>query len=79
MRHATSLWEFSTTRMLQQYTELLYLPAAGIEIVAPPGAGRHRGLAVPRRIALALVLHSHQPVGNFGWVIAEVFEKATRR
>ena len=38
MRHAmaSSLWEFSTTRMLQQYTELLYLPAAGIDIVPPP-------------------------------------------
>jgi starch phosphorylase len=29
---ATSLWAFSTTRMLQQYTELLYLPAAGVEV-----------------------------------------------
>ena len=29
-----------------------------------------------RRIALALVLHNHQPVGNFGWVFAEVYEKA---
>lgn len=29
-----------------------------------------------RRISLALVLHNHQPVGNFGWVIEEVFEKA---
>ncbi|MDL2335039.1 MAG: DUF1926 domain-containing protein [Chloroflexota bacterium] len=28
------------------------------------------------RISLALVLHNHQPVGNFGWVIGEVFEKA---
>ena len=38
--------------MLQQYTELLYLPAAGIEIVAPPtgrGAGRHRGRLTPCR------------------------------
>lgn len=36
MRHAmaTSLWQFSTTRMLQQYTEQLYLPAAGIDV--PP-------------------------------------------
>jgi starch phosphorylase len=34
---ATSLWAFSTTRMLQEYTEQLYLPAAGIEVptVAP--------------------------------------------
>ena len=29
---ASSLWQFSTTRMLQEYTEQLYLPAAGIEV-----------------------------------------------
>ena len=28
------------------------------------------------RIALALAIHNHQPVGNFGWVLAEVFEQA---
>ncbi len=28
---ASSLWQFSTTRMLEEYTEGLYLPAAGIE------------------------------------------------
>jgi hypothetical protein len=28
------------------------------------------------RISLALVMHNHQPVGNFGWVFEEVFEKA---
>ena len=28
------------------------------------------------RISLALVIHNHQPVGNFGWVIEDVFEKA---
>jgi starch phosphorylase len=33
---ATSLWDFSTTRMLQQYAEGLYLPAAGLEVAAPP-------------------------------------------
>ncbi len=32
---ATTLWRFSTTRMLQQYSQLLYLPAAGV-----PVAGR---------------------------------------
>jgi hypothetical protein len=31
---------------------------------------------VTARISLALALHNHQPVGNFGWVIAEVFEQA---
>ena len=29
-----------------------------------------------RRISLALAIHNHQPVGNFGWVFDEVFEKA---
>ena len=29
-----------------------------------------------RRISLALTIHDHQPVGNFGWVLAEVFERA---
>ena len=28
------------------------------------------------RISLALVLHNHQPVGNFGWVIEYVYERA---
>ena len=28
------------------------------------------------RISLALVFHNHQPVGNFGWVIEEVFGQA---
>jgi 4-alpha-glucanotransferase len=31
---------------------------------------------VPPRISLALVIHNHQPVGNFGWVIEHVFEQA---
>jgi 4-alpha-glucanotransferase len=31
---------------------------------------------VAPRISLALALHNHQPVGNFGWVFAEVFEQA---
>jgi glycogen phosphorylase len=29
---ATTLWRFSTTRMLQEYTEQLYLPAAGVDL-----------------------------------------------
>ena len=29
-----------------------------------------------RRISLALALHNHQPVGNFGWVIAESYDRA---
>jgi glycogen phosphorylase len=28
----STLWRFSTTRMLQEYTERLYLPAAGVEL-----------------------------------------------
>ncbi len=30
------------------------------------------------RISLALALHNHQPVGNFGWVFAEVYDQAYR-
>jgi starch phosphorylase len=29
---ASTLWQFSTTRMLHEYTERLYLPAAGIQV-----------------------------------------------
>jgi starch phosphorylase len=35
---ATTLWQFSTTRMLHEYTERLYLPAAGIEVDEKAGA-----------------------------------------
>jgi alpha-amylase len=28
------------------------------------------------RISLALAIHNHQPVGNFGWVFEEVYERA---
>jgi 4-alpha-glucanotransferase len=28
------------------------------------------------RISLALAIHNHQPVGNFGWVFAEVYDAA---
>ena len=28
------------------------------------------------RISLAMVFHNHQPVGNFGWVIAETYDRA---
>jgi starch phosphorylase len=31
----TSLWRFSTTRMLHEYTEGLYLPAAGVAVRRP--------------------------------------------
>ena len=34
---ATTLWQFSTTRMLHEYTERLYLPAAGIELKQEAG------------------------------------------
>jgi glycogen phosphorylase len=35
---ASNLWQFSTTRMLHEYTERLYLPAAGIETRQETGA-----------------------------------------
>jgi alpha-amylase len=31
---------------------------------------------VAPRISLALAIHNHQPVGNFGWVFAEIYEQA---
>jgi len=31
---------------------------------------------VAARIALSLTLHNHQPIGNFGWVIEEAYERA---
>ncbi len=31
---------------------------------------------MPRRISLALVFHNHQPVGNFGWVMEDVYRQA---
>ena len=31
---------------------------------------------MPARISLALVIHNHQPVGNFGWVFEDVFRQA---
>jgi len=31
---------------------------------------------LPPRISLALTFHNHQPVGNFGWVIEETYQRA---
>ena len=83
----STLWRFSTTRMLHEYVERLYLPAAGVPVpVEHARADRRprradRRLAgvppyVPTRISFALAIHNHQPVGNFGWVFAEVFDLA---
>jgi alpha-amylase/alpha-mannosidase (GH57 family) len=33
---------------------------------------------VTRRISLALAIHNHQPVGNFGWVFEDVYQHAYR-
>jgi len=35
---ATALWRFSTTRMLHEYTESLYLPAAGVAVLEAASA-----------------------------------------
>jgi glycogen phosphorylase len=35
---SSTIWQFSTTRMLHEYAERLYLPAAGIEVAADAGA-----------------------------------------
>jgi starch phosphorylase len=34
---ASTIWQFSTTRMLHEYVERLYLPAAGVELAAASG------------------------------------------
>jgi 4-alpha-glucanotransferase len=41
-----------------------------------PSTATAEEIPVTRRIGLALTLHNHQPVGNFGWVIAETYERA---
>jgi starch phosphorylase len=42
MRRAisTTIWRFSTTRMLHEYAELLYLPAAGVDFGVPAAKRR---------------------------------------
>ena len=86
-RWRSTIWEFSTSRMLQEYVEELYLPAAERRCCARAGAQRSRqrraaadrhpaAWAMTKLISLALVIHNHQPVGNFGWVIEDVYEKA---
>ncbi len=42
---ASTLWRFSTTRMLHEYTERLYLPAAGVEAAPAAAAGSAAGEA----------------------------------
>src|SRR5688500_17908153 len=45
-------------------------------IQTPEGLVATTRTRLPPRISLALTLHNHQPVGNFGWVIAETYERA---
>jgi len=45
---ASTIWRFSTTRMLHEYAELMYLPAAGVE--TPAGAGTERQTGETERI-----------------------------
>jgi starch phosphorylase len=39
---ASTIWRFSTTRMLHEYTEQLYLPAAGVPLTAGTSGRRKR-------------------------------------
>jgi hypothetical protein len=60
------------------------MESRGGAVAAHPGrprfnvqrSGQDTRTLVSRRISLALTLHNHQPVGNFGWVIAETFDHA---
>jgi starch phosphorylase len=45
---ATTLWRFSTTRMLHEYTEQLYLPAAGLTVEPQPKTASETGVEVGR-------------------------------
>jgi starch phosphorylase len=45
---ATTLWQFSTTRMLHEYTEQLYLPAAGITVESKAKTATGTGVEVGR-------------------------------
>ena len=42
---ASTIWRFSTTRMLREYTEQLYLPAAGVAVAATPARRRREPVA----------------------------------
>ena len=50
-------------------------PRCGV-IMATVTCGTEGRPSLGRRVSLALVLHNHQPVGNFGWVIADAYEHA---
>jgi hypothetical protein len=54
----------------------LVLAPRGIARTSAPCLRNRQEDRVSRRISLALTLHNHQPVGNFGWVIAETFDHA---
>jgi len=50
---ASTIWRFSTIRMLHEYVEQMYLPAAGIDPEQPPGPRPGRGPGRPPRRAAA--------------------------
>ena len=62
---ASTIWRFSTTRMLHEYTELLYLPAAGIESPSRSGTTpRHRSRLTRRRSSTRLRARRRTSVGS---------------
>jgi hypothetical protein len=50
--------------------------SAGQEAGRPPNPPKPAEAGLSGRVSLALVIHNHQPVGNFGWVIEDVYEHA---
>jgi starch phosphorylase len=52
----SSLWRFSTTRMVAEYVERMYLPAAGASADAGAGAGATGVVAAGRRRRRAEVI-----------------------
>jgi starch phosphorylase len=59
---ASTLWRFSTTRMLQEYVEQLYLPAAGVASEALDGTGPAGAAAAPAGAAGAVSEDAARPI-----------------
>ena len=77
---ATTIWRFSTTRMLHEYAERLYLPAAGVEMPAAVGvAAGAEGRQAKDREAGALVDGSSDGVADSSAVGASLAGRGRKR
>jgi starch phosphorylase len=77
---ATTIWRFSTTRMLHEYAERLYLPAAGVEMpAAVEVAAGAEGREIGYREAGALVDGSSDGVADSSAVGASLAGRGRKR